>query len=270
MMSDGSKHFEPREERHRVKFKACLMRGADYHITIGHKFRFDWIMRRSYGVESKEHCHSFVELDLGVSEQLRMWWVLRRTIEAELLKHKVFAELMLLFTVALVALMFGFAIMWYGILGHPIALQFRVVWESIFLAFVTLRLVKTCAKLNSILESDSKRLSAIYTDLVQDSNREGTIDGAVQGTTSYQAGGGPNDSGVGYDCNHSASRRCTLRLLKVYIDHLDRDHRPLQLCGITINHQFLSRGYLLVFSGVCTGIVHLTARILRMNVDDSF
>jgi len=250
---EATNTFEPREARHRVKFKACQMRGADYHVSIGHKFRFDRLMRQVYGVSSSEHCHSFVELDLSLSDQLRMWWVTRRSIEAGLLRHKVFTELLLLFTFLLLALMTGFSVMWFGILGHAIALQFMTMWESIFIGFATIRLIKACAKVNSILESDSKRLSAIYTDLVQEgANPQDGYAVIGREVTGAVAGVGP------------AGRRSTLELLRVYIDHLDRDHRPLQLCGLTINYQFLSRGYLVVFSGICTGLVHLTARVLRM------
>jgi len=57
-------------------------------------------------------------------------------------------------------------------------------------------------------------------------------------------------------------RDAAQRLLKIYIDHLDRDHRPLQLCGVTINQQFLARIYTLLLSFACTGAVHLAAKII--------
>jgi len=282
--SEPPEFLEPPEWRKQVRFKSSLMRGADFHISLSHKHRFDSIMRRVYGVDSREHCRSFVELDLRKSDQLRKWWAMRSFIEAGLLRHKVFAELLLLFALAALAFLIGFSVLWFHLIGHAVASHFMTAWESLFLGIATFRLLKSCARLNSILESDSKRLSSIYNDVVDEVSHD-SKNRAQQLSPLFTTPGSPewharrSSSSLPHDplrpvqpqmwAERSAGHRATLQLLKVYIDSLDRDHRPLQLFGITINQPLLSRGYLVAFSAVSTAAVHATARLLlRMDSVD--
>ena len=121
--SEGSAFQPPQigEYRQRVRFKASLMRGADCHINMGHMNRFDSIMAKYYGVTQKKakgqsHCNSFVELNLHNVDQLRMWWHVRCSIEAGLLRHKVFTELLLYFILVVLAMLVVFTFSWLALM----------------------------------------------------------------------------------------------------------------------------------------------------------
>eukprot|EP00927_Polykrikos_kofoidii_P085952 TRINITY_DN9487_c0_g3_i1.p1 TRINITY_DN9487_c0_g3~~TRINITY_DN9487_c0_g3_i1.p1 ORF type:complete len:958 (+),score=133.29 TRINITY_DN9487_c0_g3_i1:147-3020(+) len=55
-------------------------------------------------------------------------------------------------------------------------------------------------------------------------------------------------------------QRVTIQLLKILIDHLDRDHRPLRFVGFRIDERFLRRIYMILISLASTITVHLFAK----------
>eukprot|EP00929_Paragymnodinium_shiwhaense_P059854 TRINITY_DN29944_c0_g1_i1.p1 TRINITY_DN29944_c0_g1~~TRINITY_DN29944_c0_g1_i1.p1 ORF type:complete len:978 (+),score=229.58 TRINITY_DN29944_c0_g1_i1:191-3124(+) len=142
----------------------------DLHAKVEHKHSFDNLMAKEYGVRlgagARVHCRSFVELDLHQSQQLRMWWCLRRYIQAGMLDAKVGAEL-ILFVVGVIFICLLAVIVSFWMLSKKLyVVQLMTLWEVACIGWGVMRCLEACSMLNSVLRNDCCRLAFIRHDLV--------------------------------------------------------------------------------------------------------
>jgi len=319
--------------KNQVRFKASLMRGADCHLDVIIIATFDKVMskvygynlnprRRSYSSQSSfsrsmspseiqslpgdlsgkdcRHCHSFVELDLHVPDQLRMWWALRKYKEMDLLDLKVATDLVLVLTILLTVEIVGVSLSEILMRGSG-PTQVLAAWELVFFSYGLISVLGQCARLNTLLESDGNRLTFINHDLVFDlttlENRQGqtslqkechmpsnqtprskrNLASPCRWSSSMPHNGpslaAANFCGIQSSPSNAVDSKCQVlpdatvhgkkiakQLLNMYIDHIDRDSHPLRLLGFVINRSFLARLRLFVFSGCLTALTHFVGR----------
>lgn len=305
--ADGnSEPIQPRTQRHFVRFKASLLRGADCHSKIQYRHRFGKVMTRIYGAEGSENgasnWHSFVELDLHDPDQLRMWWATRKFVEAGLLDHKVGTELVLVLSAGILFVLVVFAVFWYLIMGSNSYIACTMIsLEVLAIGLAFYVVINSCVRLNSSLKNDGLRLTFVQHDLISDiaeyeSRRRGQGDSGGRAPRKVSRTGllpaisvqtavsdasrswSPSSSGSGAptprrndrvdpDTARYRQNKITLRLLGILIDHIDRDYHPMQLFGVTIDGAVRRRIILLLTSASFTMTVRGITHLVT-NVDE--
>lgn len=268
--------------------------GTSHYMDINHKHLFDLIMENYYGARhfhdsahmfDAYHFNSFLELDPTNADNLRLWWGLRQHVEAGSLPDKTSTEIIMLFFITFLGMELMGALWWYWTLHNQITNEhFIVAWEVLSVCLYMAKVLNQCVHMNSIMRNDARRLDSIRHDLL-DKIAIFESDPEFQSIAPSEHAEKRRSSMIFqrsktkslHDCMRDPqhpqrfratndSNKAVVKLMKRYVERMDRDYSPLRLWGFVIDRTLRTRIALMAFSLASTTVVRITSSLMHMSM----